>query len=87
MSNTCNHKVTPALGTLTLSASDNPDLFKLGRVGLGALGIVSEVTLECMPTHQLHEKMCDATFSPSLPHTHTHTLACSLSHTLALTTQ
>jgi len=49
--------VTPALGTLTLSASDNPDLFKLGRVGLGALGIVSEVTLECMPTHQLHEKM------------------------------
>jgi L-galactono-1,4-lactone dehydrogenase len=47
--------VTPGRGTLTLSREDDPRLFKLARVGLGALGVVSEVTLQLGPSHQLLE--------------------------------
>jgi L-galactono-1,4-lactone dehydrogenase len=48
--------VTPALGTLTLTPDgDNADLFYLSRVGLGALGVVSELTLQCVPAHELRE--------------------------------
>jgi len=50
--------VTPALGTLTLSKDDPEDSehrFEMARVGLGALGVVAEVTLRCVPAHQLHE--------------------------------
>ena len=44
--------VTPGRGTLRLSrggTADDPDgtLFRLATVGLGALGVVAEVTLEC----------------------------------------
>jgi len=51
--------VTPALGTLTLSKDDPEDSehrFEMARVGLGALGVVAEVTLKCVPAHQLHER-------------------------------
>jgi L-galactono-1,4-lactone dehydrogenase len=44
-----------AQGTLRLSADANPALFELARVGLGALGVVAEVTLQCVPAHQLLE--------------------------------
>mmetsp|Transcript_19443 Transcript_19443/g.49689 ORF Transcript_19443/g.49689 Transcript_19443/m.49689 type:complete len:439 (-) Transcript_19443:314-1630(-) len=44
---------TPALGALELSTERNPELFRLARVGLGWLGIVSEVTLQCVPAHKL----------------------------------
>lgn len=42
-------------GTLRLSAEVDPELFELARVGLGALGVVAEVTLQCVPAHQLLE--------------------------------
>ena len=42
-------------GTLRLSVEADPDLFELARVGLGALGVVAEVTLQCVPAHQLLE--------------------------------
>lgn len=45
----------PALGTLTLSRASNPALFDLARVGLGALGVLVEVTLRCVPAHDLLE--------------------------------
>lgn len=48
--------VTPAKGTLTVSRESNPEIFRLARVGLGALGVVTEVTIQCIPRHQLHEK-------------------------------
>jgi len=51
--------VTPALGTLTLSKDDPEDSehrFEMARVGLGALGVVAEVTLKCVSAHQLHER-------------------------------
>ena len=45
----------PGQGTLRLSAAADPELFELARVGLGALGVVAEVTLQCVPAHQLLE--------------------------------
>ncbi len=46
--------VTPGRGTLRLSADDaDPSLFYMARVGLGALGVVSEVTLQAVPAHRL----------------------------------
>ena len=47
--------VTPALGIIELSHQTNPALFQLAKVGLGCLGIVVEVTMECIPSHQLVE--------------------------------
>ena len=46
--------VTPALGTVTLTKDDG-ELFHLAKVGLGCLGIVVEVTMECIPAHKLVE--------------------------------
>ena len=36
------------------SADEEPDVFHAARVGLGALGIVSTVTLQCVPAFRLH---------------------------------
>ena len=49
--------VTPAQGALK-SALDgpDPDLFRWIRVGLGTLGVVSKVTLKCIPKYTLHER-------------------------------
>ncbi|CAM9287925.1 unnamed protein product [Choristocarpus tenellus] len=47
--------VTPAMGTIELSRRDNPDLFYMAKVGLGALGVVTEVTIQCVPRHLLVE--------------------------------
>jgi L-galactono-1,4-lactone dehydrogenase len=44
---------TPGLGALELSEESNPRLFWLAKVGLGQLGVVSEVTLQCVPAHKL----------------------------------
>ena len=38
--------VTPARGTLTLSATSEPELFKLAKCGIGALGAVTELTIK-----------------------------------------
>jgi L-galactono-1,4-lactone dehydrogenase len=49
--------VTPAVGTLDLAASDaDPALFLLARTAVGLLGIVAEVTLQCVPAHALVER-------------------------------
>eukprot|EP00967_Tisochrysis_lutea_P095379 scaffold139040_cov19-Tisochrysis_lutea.AAC.2 len=34
--------VTPGVGALTLSKAQEPELFNLAKVGLGALGVVSQ---------------------------------------------
>ncbi|EEC68837.1 hypothetical protein OsI_37417 [Oryza sativa Indica Group] len=47
--------VTPAKGTIELSREKDPDLFYLARCGLGGLGVVAEVTLQCVERHQLIE--------------------------------
>ena len=38
---------------VTCSASDRPELFAAARVGLGALGVVTAVTLRCVPSFTL----------------------------------
>lgn len=48
--------VTPALGTIQISKDSNPKLFELAKVGLGCLGVVTEVTLRCVPAHKLVER-------------------------------
>ncbi|KAL3942975.1 MAG: hypothetical protein SGBAC_002926 [Bacillariaceae sp.] len=47
--------VSPGLGTITLTKEDNGALFELAKVGLGCLGVVVEVTMECIPAHKLVE--------------------------------
>ena len=51
--------ITPARGVLELSENDDcmedRDMFKMVRCGLGSLGIVSEVTLQCTDSHFLRE--------------------------------
>eukprot|EP00529_Nitzschia_sp_RCC80_P011657 CAMPEP_0113486334 /NCGR_PEP_ID=MMETSP0014_2-20120614/24943_1 /TAXON_ID=2857 /ORGANISM="Nitzschia sp." /LENGTH=572 /DNA_ID=CAMNT_0000380003 /DNA_START=73 /DNA_END=1788 /DNA_ORIENTATION=+ /assembly_acc=CAM_ASM_000159 len=47
--------VTPGKGTITLTKEDHGRLFELARVGLGCLGVVVEVTMECIPAHKLVE--------------------------------
>jgi L-gulono-1,4-lactone dehydrogenase len=39
---------------LDCSADEHADVFAVARVGLGALGIVSQVTLQCVPAFHLH---------------------------------
>ena len=51
--------VTPAQGLVELSRDDEDPqkrtLFELAKVGLGCLGVVVEVTMECIPAHNLVE--------------------------------
>jgi L-gulono-1,4-lactone dehydrogenase len=39
--------------TVTCSPEQNPDLFSAARVGLGALGVMTRVTLQCEPAYYL----------------------------------
>ena len=39
---------------VVLGPNDDPDLLEVARVGLGALGIITEVTLQCVPAFNLH---------------------------------
>ncbi|GFR43860.1 hypothetical protein Agub_g4987, partial [Astrephomene gubernaculifera] len=47
---------TPGLGTIALSEEEEPELFRLARVGLGSLGIMTQATLRVVPRHQLIER-------------------------------
>lgn len=47
--------ITPAMGTIELSSTQNPGLFHFAKVGLGLLGVVSELTLQCVDAHELLE--------------------------------
>ena len=39
---------------LACSAEEHPEVFRVARVGLGALGVVSEMTIQCVPAFNLH---------------------------------
>lgn len=47
--------VTPMKGTIEVSKEKNPELFFLARCGLGGLGVVAEVTIQCVDRHELVE--------------------------------
>ena len=42
--------------TLACSAEEEPAVFDAARVSLGALGVVTEVELQCVPAYRLHAK-------------------------------
>ena len=46
--------VTGDGSVVACSEADDPDLLRVARVGLGALGLVSELTLQCVPAFNLH---------------------------------
>lgn len=51
--------IAPGLGSneVYLSAEDiDPSLFQLARTSLGMLGIVTELTIQCVPAHKLIER-------------------------------
>src|SRR5580698_7279730 len=39
--------------SVTCSAEENPELFEAARIGLGAVGVVTTVTLQCVPAFSL----------------------------------
>lgn len=47
--------VTPGLGTIVLSKEENGTLFEVAKVAVGCLGVVVEVTMQCIPAHNLLE--------------------------------
>lgn len=47
--------VTAGGEVLVCNASENPDVFDAGRVSMGALGIMSELTLQCRKAYALEE--------------------------------
>ena len=38
----------------TCSPTENPQLFAAARIGLGAFGIITQVTLQCVPSYVMH---------------------------------
>ncbi|KAJ7972155.1 L-galactono-1,4-lactone dehydrogenase [Quillaja saponaria] len=51
----CMKLVTPAKGTIEISKDNDPELFYLARCGLGGLGVVAEVTIQCVERQELVE--------------------------------
>jgi FAD-linked oxidoreductase len=48
--------VTGTGDVVRLDAASDADLLRVARVGVGALGIVTEVTLQCVPAFDLHAR-------------------------------
>lgn len=45
------------------SPTHEPEIFRAAQVSLGALGIITQVTLACLPAYQLHERTWVAPFA------------------------
>lgn len=41
---------------IACSSTQEPEIFKAAQVALGALGIITQVTLRCLPAYRLHER-------------------------------
>jgi len=52
---------------LDCSAEVEPEVFAAARVGLGALGVVTEVELQCVPAYRLHARESGALLTELLP--------------------
>lgn len=53
-------------GVHELSADRHSEMFEAARVGLGALGVISEVTLRCVPAFTLEARSQTTTFEAAL---------------------
>lgn len=51
---------------LECSNSHNPDLFRAAQVSLGALGVITEITLQCVPAYHLELVIEKAGLQPTL---------------------
>jgi FAD/FMN-containing dehydrogenase len=51
---------------LDLDAASDPEAFRAARVSLGALGVVTRVTLRVLPAYRLHEKSWPESFDECL---------------------
>lgn len=58
--------------TIVCSEANNRDLFKAAQVSLGALGIVTQVTLRVVPTYNLAYTRTPAKFIDCIAHAHKH---------------
>lgn len=58
--------VTADGSVLTCSATENPEVFDAARVGLGALGVITAVTLQCEPAFALHAVETPASYDSLL---------------------
>ncbi len=56
--------------SMSCSAETEPGVFAAARVGLGALGVVTEVELQCVPAFRLHAKEAGESLDALLPHLH-----------------
>jgi L-gulonolactone oxidase len=56
--------------TLVCSPENEPEVFRAARVGLGALGVVVEVTLQCVPAFTLHGVDAPAPLAETLDRFH-----------------
>lgn len=58
--------VTADSGVVTCSRETRPEVFDAARIGLGALGIVTRVTLHCVPAFLLRAEEAPATLTGTL---------------------
>jgi FAD-linked oxidoreductase len=58
--------VTPSGDVLACDATHHPEVFAAARVGLGALGVVTEVTLQAEPAFALHAEEGPGTLTEAL---------------------
>lgn len=65
--------VTPGRGTLVLSNENEPELFRMAKCGLGALGVVAEVELQAVPIEPLAEQTTVSTLK-QVKRNHAHAL-------------
>lgn len=79
--------VTPRGEILDVTRAGNPDLFQAGKVSLGALGVITQVTLDLVPSYALKktaiivpiEKILNE--AEALSHAHRHFESLLLPHT------
>jgi FAD-linked oxidoreductase len=58
--------VTGTGEVITCSESQNRDIFKAAQIGLGALGVITDVTLHCVPAYRLHYEWRKISLSDAL---------------------
>ena len=62
--------ITASGETLDCSAESQGRIFKAAQVSLGALGIMTQVTLRCVPTYRLHERIWEVPFAECVANMH-----------------
>jgi len=62
--------VTADGSVVTCSATERPEVFEAARISLGALGIVTKVTLQCVPLYAMHAVDAKAPLDDTLGQVH-----------------